>query len=117
PELGIVHSKRAAQIEVNGMNDDKPSPLASVILVPDGEQHTQPSEYRQARSDRLGRFAMRNVPPGDYMLLAWEQVENDAYFDPDFLGQYEDRGRAVHVEEGGHLSVQLDAIPVDETVP
>jgi hypothetical protein len=37
--------------------------------------------------------------------------------DPDFLGQYEDRGKAVHVEEGGDLNVQLDAIPASETVP
>jgi hypothetical protein len=37
--------------------------------------------------------------------------------DPDFLGQYEDRGKAVHVEEDGHLSVQLDVIPAGETVP
>jgi hypothetical protein len=37
--------------------------------------------------------------------------------DPDFLGQYEDQGKAVHVEEGGQLSVQLDVIPAAETVP
>jgi hypothetical protein len=60
---------------------------------------------------------MRNVTPGDYTLFAWEQMERGSYLDPDFLGQYEDRGQAVHLEEGGHVTVQLDAIPAAETVP
>jgi hypothetical protein len=33
------------------------------------------------------------------------------------LDNTEDRGKAVHVEEGGHLSVQLNVIPAVETVP
>jgi hypothetical protein len=68
-------------------------------------------------TDQLGRFAMRNVTPGDYTLFAWEQIERGTYLDPDLLEQYEDRGQAVHVEESGRVSVQLDAIPAAETVP
>jgi hypothetical protein len=60
---------------------------------------------------------MRSVAPGDYTLFAWERIENGAYMDPDFLGQFEDRGQAVHVEDGGHVSVQLDTIPASETTP
>jgi hypothetical protein len=60
---------------------------------------------------------MRNVTPGDYTLFAWEQIERGVYMDPDFLGRFEDRGKTVHVDESGHLSVQLDVIPASETVP
>jgi hypothetical protein len=60
---------------------------------------------------------MRNVVPGDYTLFAWEEIDRGAYFDPEFLGRYEDRGHAVHIEENGHLSVELDAIPAAETLP
>jgi hypothetical protein len=60
---------------------------------------------------------MRNVVPGDYTLFAWEQIERGAYFDREFLGRYEDRGKAVHVGEGGHVSVKLEVISAAETTP
>ena len=117
PALELVVSAGAARIDGTVRSDEQSSPGASVVLVPDGKQRAQPNYYRQAVTDQLGRFAMRNVAPGDYTLFAWEQIEGGAYFDSEFLGQYEDRGKAVHVEEGGHLSVQLDVIPAAETVP
>jgi hypothetical protein len=117
PALELLLSAGAGRIDGTVMSEDRPFPGASVVLVPEGKQHPQPSDYRQARSDSLGRFALRTVAPGDYTLFAWEQLKNGAFMDPDFLGQYADRGRSVHVEEGGHLSVQLDAIPAGETAP
>jgi hypothetical protein len=117
PPLELVLSPGAARIDGTVASDEQASPGASVVLVPDGKARGQPDDYRQAVADQLGRFSMRNVTPGDYTLFAWEQIERGAYMDPDFLGQYEDRGKAVHVEEGGHVSVQLDAIPASETVP
>jgi hypothetical protein len=99
------------------MSDDQSFPGASVVLVPDGKDRGQPSAYQRTVTDQSGRFAMRNVVPGDYTIFSWEQIDRGAYFDPEFLARYEDRGKAVHVEEGGHLSVKLDLIPAAETVP
>jgi hypothetical protein len=115
--LELVLSPGAGRIDGTVEIDEQAVPGASVVLVPDGKRRAQTNYYRQAMTDQLGRFAMRNVAPGDYTLFAWEQIERGAYMDPDFLGQYEDRGKAVHVEEGGQLSVQLDVIPAAETVP
>ena len=117
PALELVMSAGAGRIDGTVASDEQSLPGASVVLVPDGKRRGEPNYYRQAVTDQLGRFAMRNVIPGDYTLLAWEQIERGAYMDPDFLGQYEDRGKAVHVEEGGQLSVQLDAISAAETMP
>jgi hypothetical protein len=117
PALELVLSTGAGRIDGSVEGDGQAFPGASVVLVPDGKQRGQPNYYRQGVTDQLGRFAMRNVAPGDYTLFAWEQVERGAYMDPEFLGQYEDRGKAIHVEEGGHVSVQLDVIPATETVP
>jgi hypothetical protein len=117
PPLELVMSPGAGRIDGTVQSGDQSFPSASVVLAPDGKQRGQPNYYRQAVTDQLGRFAMRNVIPGDYTLFAWEQIERGAYMDPDFLGQYEDRGKAVHVEESGHLNVQLDIIPTSETVP
>jgi hypothetical protein len=88
-----------------------------VVLVPDGKGRGQPNYYQHCLTSVLGRFGLPNVVPGDYTLFAWEHIERGAYFDPEFLAQYEDRGKAVHVEEGGRINVKLDVIPAAETVP
>jgi hypothetical protein len=54
---------------------------------------------------------LRNVVPGDYTIFAWERIEHEAYLDPDVLGRYEDGGKALHMEEDGHMTLQLDVIP------
>ena len=117
PALELVLSPGAGRIDGTVESDELSAAGASVVLVPDGKGRGQPNDYRQSVTDLLGRFAMRNIVPGDYTLFAWEQVDRGAYFDPEFIGQYEDRGKAVHVEEGGHLSVKLELIPAAETAP
>lgn len=115
--LDLVMTQGTARIDGTVVSDDKPSPGATVVLVPEGKQRTLPDDYRQAVTDPLGRFVLRNVVPGDYALFAWEQIERDVYLDPDSLSRYEDQAKAVHVEEDGHLSLQLDLIPEAETGP
>ena len=117
PPLDLVLSTGAGRMDGTVESDDQPVPGASVVLVPDGKWRGQPNYYRQSVADQLGRFAMRNIIPGDYTLFAWEQIDRGAYFDPEFLGQYEDRGKAVHVEESGHANVKLEVIPAVEIVP
>jgi protocatechuate 3,4-dioxygenase beta subunit len=115
--MELVLSPGAGRIDGTAMSAEQSVPGASVVLVPEGKGRGQPIYYRQAVTDLLGRFAMRNIIPGDYRLFAWEQIDRGAYFDPEFLGQYEDRGKALHVEEGGHISMKLEVIPAAETAP
>ena len=117
PPFELILSPGAGRIDGTVTGDEQDVPGASVVLVPDGKGRGQPNNYRQATNDLLGRFALRNVPPGDYTLFAWEQIDRGAYFDPEFLARYEDRGKAVHVEEGCHVSVKLEVIPASETAP
>jgi hypothetical protein len=117
PVLEFVLSPGAGRIDGSVETDDQSAHGVSVVLVPDGKGRGQPNYYRQAVTDLMGRFAMRNIIPGDYTLFAWEQIDRGAYFDPEFIGRFEDRGKAVHVEEGGHVTVKLDLIPVTETGP
>ena len=57
---------------------------------------------------------MRGLPPGDYTLFAWESVDGEAYYNPEFLKSYEGQGKALHANEREHLSVQLKTIPAAE---
>jgi hypothetical protein len=46
-------------------------------------------------------------------LYAWEDVEQGAPFDPDFLKKYEGQSKSVKLDASGHEAVQLKAIVVD----
>ena len=115
--LDLVLSPGVGRVDGTIMSDDKPFQGATVVLVPEGKRSLSPTDYRQGGSDQMGRFALRNVVPGDYTVFAWEHVERDAYMDPDFLGRYEDNGKAVHVDEDGHVSLQLEVIPDLDSSP
>ncbi len=86
---------------------------ASVVLVPEERRRDQRRFYKSATTDQNGAFTLRGIPPGDYKLFAWEEIERGAYRDPAFLRPYEDRGESVQVREGDQLSVQLQLIPAD----
>jgi hypothetical protein len=48
---------------------------------------------------------MVNLPPGEYALYAWEDVEEGDWMDPGFLKKSE--GTAVTVLEGGVETLEL----------
>ena len=84
-----------------------------MVLVPEPKLRDQQEAYKDTISDQNGRFSLKSIPPGDYMLFAWEDVEYGAYMDPDFLGPVENRGQSISISEGSRESVQLNLIPGD----
>ncbi len=82
-------------------NNDEVAALASVTLVPEGRRRSNSEYYRVAIADQSGRFVIGSVVPGEYLLFAWQDIERGQYMDPDFIQQYEDSGKPIHVDEGG----------------
>jgi hypothetical protein len=79
----------------------------SVVLVPNVRQRSE--LYRAATTDPGGRFRFEKVPPGDYRLFAWTEVETDAWYDTEFMKTYENRGVPVNVREG--RTERVDIMP------
>jgi hypothetical protein len=77
----------------------------SVVMVPNVRQRTD--LYRFATTNPSGRFRFEKVPPGDYRLFAWTEVETDAWYDTEFMKTYENRGVPVSVREGGTERVDI----------
>lgn len=99
--------------QVNGVvrgPDDKPVPGATVALVPDSRRYPL---YKGTFTDQNGAFAFQNLNPGDYKLLAWEEVEPLAYMDPEFLRAFEGKAESVSLKEKDQKTVTLKLIPKD----
>jgi hypothetical protein len=73
--------------------------------------------YKQATTDQYGRFELRGIPPGGYKLFSWDQVENGAWQDPEFLTPFEEKGEQVKLQEGDQKTVNLTAIKTKNPEP
>ena len=82
-----------------------------VVAVPQGPRREQTRLFKLSFTDQSGHFELNGLAPGEYLVLAFDQVEPGAYQDPVFLKPLESFGRRVTVVEKSKESVVLKAIP------
>ena len=116
--LDVVASPRGAVAE-GVAADGKGDPVANavIVVVPEARLRSRVDRYRKTVSDQTGRFTLHGLPPGDYTLFAWESVEGEAYYSPDFLKTYEPQGTTLRVSEGDRKALQLQVFPEAEDQP
>jgi hypothetical protein len=81
------------------------------VAVPQPSRRKRGDLYKYVSTDDDGRFQLTGLAPGDYKLFAFERVEEGAWQDPEFIKLFEDRGKAMRVEESGRLSTEIRLIP------
>jgi hypothetical protein len=116
--LSLVASANGGVVE--GMVADangQPVSNATVVAVPEMRLRGRIGLYRKTVSDQAGRFILRGLAPGSYMMFAWENVDGEAYYNPEFLKSCEPQGSALRVTEGEHKTLQLTVIPEAEEQP
>lgn len=113
--LDLLLSPGGGRVDGVVRHDRKDFTGALVLLVPEPNRRGQTRLYLTTGTGSEGRFVLPTIPPGDYKLFAWENADNVAYLDPDFLQTFERLGRAVRIEEGSKVNVELDLIPADST--
>jgi hypothetical protein len=89
---------------------DQAVAYATVVCVPSAEHRKRPDLYQQDTADQQGHFSLRGLNPGEYTVLAWEDLE-DNYRDPEFLKAYEGRGQGVRLDESERKSISVKVIP------
>jgi hypothetical protein len=97
---GIVQNEKLA-----------PAANVTVVFVPDPTRRHRLDLYRTTSTDAAGRFHVEGVPPGDYRVFAWEDVELGSWQDPEFIRQFEDRGKSMQINEGSTSNIELRVIP------
>jgi len=110
--LTLAHNQGVVSGTVNS-TDSRPVTGAIVIFVPTEALRTRADRYLRAFSDATGRFRVVGPPPGDYTAFAFEGVEGDAFYNPEFLQRYLGRGVRVSIRENADASANLRLIPVE----
>ncbi len=100
---GVVRDARG-----NGMGN------VSVIAFPSDSRlwMAQSRHIITARTDSSGAYRMSAVPPGDYLAVAVDDVEQGEWFDPEFLDQIKDDAIKVKVGEGEQKTQDLKGPPM-----
>jgi hypothetical protein len=113
--LDLVASANGGVVEGVAV-DSKGEPVANAVIVavPEPRLRGRVERYRKTVSDQSGRFVLHGVAPGDYAVLAWESVEGEAYYNPEFLKTYEGRANALRVGEGDRKSLRVEVIPEND---
>jgi protocatechuate 3,4-dioxygenase beta subunit len=84
----ITFADRASEI-AGSVNDTQGAPATEPIVIAFSTDRAtwffNSRRVAVARPDREGRYAIRNLPPGEYCIVATTDAENGEWFDPALL--------------------------------
>ena len=106
--LGVDGGKVDATVSAEG---GKPAPEATVVLVPYDSALRSEATVKDEDADANGHVTFTDVPPGEYLAFAWQEVDGGAWLRPDFLKPFEKDAKHVTIEPRGSEKVDLRQIP------
>ena len=109
--MEVVLSATAGEISAAVVDKDgKPASNVLVALLPKEGKATQ-----GRTTDENGGVRFNALKPGDYRLIAFEDIPQGAYQDPDFIRPFEGGAATVKLDPSGKQAVQVKLIPASET--
>jgi protocatechuate 3,4-dioxygenase beta subunit len=109
-ELNVVFVDRTSGASGTVRSGTNPAPAGlTVIAFPAEDKLWRPQSRRiqTARTDQAGVFRFNSLPPGDYLIVAVDDVESGEWFDPTFLESVRDRAARFSLDEGEQKTVDL----------
>jgi hypothetical protein len=82
-----------------------------VVLIPAQNHRGNLLLFKTASTDQYGKFSIRGVAPGDYGVIAWEDVEPGAWMNAEFLKDFESRAVRVSVLGTSIANTDIRVIP------
>lgn len=104
--LAGIASHGVGQVTGTALSDTKPSAGAMIVLVPQDPAHNQPL-FRRDQSDSDGTFALRDVVPGNYTVVAIENGWQLEWADAGVLQRYLKSGIPVQITGDGTIDVKV----------
>jgi hypothetical protein len=113
--LEIKLSPNAATVSgaVQNANGDPVGDVLVTIGPSAVEVATQTLFFRQTRTDQNGRFTIKNLSPGEYRVLAWEDVDAQLVTDPEFRAFFDTNSVEIQLSENSKQNLELKLVPRD----
>jgi hypothetical protein len=108
-EITILNGGRVEGIVRNAK--DEPVADSRVAIIPAQNRRGNLNLFKTDMTDQYGRFSIRGVAPGDYGVLAWEDIDNGAWESAEFLKDFESRAVRVSVTADSASNANVRVIP------
>ncbi len=90
--------------------DGNPGAGVRVTLFPEGAQAGRTDLFKFGFTDDKGNYHLDRVPPGEYRLFAWQDVQAGGPQDPELRKKFEKQSVTVKLAPNGRETVPLTAI-------
>jgi protocatechuate 3,4-dioxygenase beta subunit len=101
--VSVVLTDRTTDLSGTVRNAKNEGVSALTVIVFSAEpQYWRPQSRRinAARTDQSGTYRVRNLPPGDYLMVAVDDVEQGEWFDPAYLEKVRQDATRISISEG-----------------
>jgi hypothetical protein len=109
----VIVTKRVTSL-TGQLVDDKGGPLSDgsvIVFAEDSTKWVEDSRFvRSSRPDQSGRWRIRGLPPGDYLAVAVDTVEDGQWNEPEYLESIRRYGQKVTLVEAGDHTVALKLV-------
>lgn len=96
---------------ISGILDAQPAVLGQTGVV---VQRVGSNQVFVALADQQRHFSFQDLPPGDYRLYAWDDLDHVEYRNPQFLNAFKNRSTSVTLDEDApNANVELTAMEAD----
>jgi hypothetical protein len=110
-DLQVILGTDGGTFDAKVTRGDKPVDDATVVLLPEDAAHRSGESTRSASTDDAGHVVFKDVPPGHYLVFAWEKVEEGDWFDPVFVKAAANDATRVTIEPRDNQHLDLKVIP------
>jgi hypothetical protein len=94
--------------------DDKGAPVVDgtvLVFADDSSKWSEDSRWvRAVRPDQQGRYEIKGLPPGEYLAVALNYVEDGVWNDPEYLGSVRRYAQTLTLNEGASQSPALKLV-------
>jgi hypothetical protein len=109
--LDLTLSTKGGRVDGAVVNaEGQPAVGAQVVLLPEASRRQRVGLFKSATTDQNGVFTLRGIAPGNYSIVALENVERGAWMDPNFLRGNENAAKKVEIKEGSAQSFELKVL-------
>lgn len=109
--INVIFTDRIGGVS-GTVRDQRGAAAGVTVIVFPSDDHLWLPQSRQiltSRTDAAGAYTLTPVPPGDYLVVAVDDVEQGEWFDPAFLDQWRDRATKMKLGEGEQRTLDLKA--------